>query len=349
MVSDWMSLRLDSGLLALSFLVVGCGSPAQSSPEDEAPTALPVEVAAVERGSALASLTGTTTLDAEAEATVVARTDGVVTEVLVEEGQYVRAGQPLVQLDDERLALEVRRAEATLRELEGTFERTRVMYEKQLVSREAFDQARASYENQQVTTDLARLALAHATVRAPIAGWVSARHVKDGNMVRVHDPVFDLTNLDPLRAELHVPERELAKLERGLPATLHFDALPGQTFEGRVALISPVVDATSGTVRVTVEVRDPSRTIKPGMFARVHVQYDRHEDALLVPRRAVVEEDDVLSVYVVVDSLAVRRPIATGYSNGDRVEVTEGLSEGDRVVLSGQTALRDSALVAIVP
>lgn len=349
MVSDWMSLRLDSGLLALSFLVVGCGSPAQSSPEDEAPTALPVEVAAVERGSALASLTGTTTLDAEAEATVVARTDGVVTQVLVEEGQYVRAGQPLVQLDDERLALEVRRAEATLRELEGTFERTRVMYEKQLVSREAFDQARASYENQQVTTDLARLALAHATVRAPIAGWVSARHVKDGNMVRVHDPVFDLTNLDPLRAELHVPERELAKLERGLPATLHFDALPGQTFEGRVALISPVVDATSGTVRVTVEVRDPSRTIKPGMFARVHVQYDRHEDALLVPRRAVVEEDDVLSVYVVVDSLAVRRPIATGYSNGDRVEVTEGLSEGDRVVLSGQTALRDSALVAIVP
>jgi membrane fusion protein (multidrug efflux system) len=349
MVSDWMSLRLDSGLLALSFLVVGCGSPAQSSPDDEAPTALPVEVAAVERGSALASLTGTTTLDAEAEATVVARTDGVVTEVLVEEGQYVRAGQPLVQLDDERLALEVRRAEATLRELEGTFERTRVMYEKQLVSREAFDQARAGYENQQVTTDLARLALAHATVRAPIAGWVSARHVKDGNMVRVHDPVFDLTNLDPLRAELHVPERELAKLERGLPATLHFDALPGQTFEGRVALISPVVDATSGTVRVTVEVRDPSRTIKPGMFARVHVQYDRHEDALLVPRRAVVEEDDVLSVYVVVDSLAVRRPIATGYSNGDRVEVTEGLSEGDRVVLSGQTALRDSALVAIVP
>jgi len=349
MVRLFSSSRLELGLLALTLLVVGCGRPAQSSTDEEAPTALPVEVAVVERGPALALLTGTTTLDAEDEATVVARTDGVVTQVLVEEGQYVTAGQPLVQLDDERLALEVQRAEATLRELEGTFERTRTMFEKQLVSREAFDQAQASYENQQVTTDLARLELAHATVRAPIAGWVSARHVKDGNMVRVHDPVFDITNLDPLRAELHVPERELAKLERGQPATLHFDALPGKAFDGRVALISPVVDATSGTFRVTVEVRDPSRTIKPGMFARVHVQYDQHENALLVPKRTIVEEDDALSVYVVVDSLAVRRSVTTGYASGDRVEVTDGLSDGDRVVLSGQTALRDSARVEIVP
>jgi len=88
---------------------------------------------------------------------------------------------------------------------------------------------------------------------------------------------------------------------------------------------------------------------KPGMFARVHVQYDQHENALLVPKRAIVEEDDALSVYVVVDSLAVRRSVATGYTSGDRVEVTDGLSDGDRVVLSGQTALRDSARVEIVP
>ena len=110
-----------------------------------------------------------------------------------------------------------------------------------------------------------------------------------------------------------------------------------------------MVDAETGTVRVTVEVRDPSRTIKPGMFGRIRVQYDQRTDALLVPKSALVEEDDAVSVFVVDDSVALQRTVTTGYSSGDRIEIQEGLAEGDRVVLSGQTALRDSARVEIVP
>jgi membrane fusion protein (multidrug efflux system) len=177
---------------------------------------------------------------------------------------------------------------------------------------------------------------------------VSRRHVKAGNMVRTNDPAFEVTNLDPLRAVLHVPERELAKLDVGQPATIQFDALPGQTFTGRVALISPVVDASTGTFRVTVEVRDKSRTIKPGMFGRVHIQYDQHEDAILIPKTALIEEDDAVRVFVVSDSLALQRTVKTGYSARERVEILEGLSDGEHVVLSGQTALRDSARVEVV-
>jgi membrane fusion protein (multidrug efflux system) len=334
--------------LSLLLLTSGCGSPANSSPDDEPTPALPVEVATVERGTATARLTGTASLEAENDATVVARVGGVVEAILVEEGQYVRANQPLAQLDDERLALEVRRAEVSLEKLKTAFERSQTMFDKQLVSRETYEQAQSEYEAQKVATDLAKLELAYATIRAPISGWVSRRHVKAGNMVRTNDPAFEVTNLDPLRAVLHVPERELAKLDVGQPATLQFDALPGQTFTGRVALISPVVDASTGTFRVTVEVRDPSRTIKPGMFGRVHVQYDQHENALLLPKSALMEEDDAVTVYVVQDSLALQRTVRTGYSAGNRVEVLEGLTDGDRVVLSGQTALRDSARVEIL-
>jgi membrane fusion protein (multidrug efflux system) len=333
---------------SLVLLTAGCGSPASSSPDDEQPPALPVEVVPVERGTATAQLTSTASLEAESEATVVARVGGVVETLLVEEGQYVRANQPLAQLDDERLALEVRRAEVSLGKLRTAFERSQKMYDKQLVSSETYEQARSEYEAQKVATDLAALELTYATIRAPIAGWVSRRHVKTGNMVRTNDPTFEITNLDPLRAVLHVPERELAKLEVGLPATVHFDALPGQPFPGRVALISPVVDASTGTFRVTVEVRDGSRTVKPGMFGRVHIQYDEHEDALLLPRSALIEEDDAVTVYVVQDSLALQRTVRIGYSAGDRVEVLEGLDDGDRVVLSGQTALRDSARVEVI-
>lgn len=339
---------LGVGLIALSFLLAGCGSEAKSTPDKEAPPVLPVEVVPVERGTAAAHLSSTAALEAEDEATVVARTDGVVERILVEEGQYVTAGHPLAQLDDERLALEVQRAEATLQRLQSTFERTQTMYEKQFVSRETFDQARSDYETQKVATELARLELAYTTIRAPIAGWVSARHIKDGNMVRTHDSVFDITNLDPLRAELHVPERELAKLKEGQPAILTFDALPAQPFTGHVTLISPVVDPETGTFKVTVEVRDRSRTIKPGMFARVEIQYDEHPDALLVPKTAIVEEDNAVSVFVVNDSIARQRSVATGYSNGDRIEITDGLTDGEQVVISGQTALRDSARVEII-
>lgn len=345
-------LALGTGLLLLCvvLLAAGCGSPAQSSP-DEAPTQAPVPVEAtpVERGTATAAFSGTAALQAEHEAAVVARTEGVVVELLVEEGQYVRAQQPLARLDDRRLALEVQRAEATLRQLERAFERTQVMHDKQLVSRETFDQARSDYEAQKVATDLARLELTHATIRAPIAGWVSARHVKTGNLVRVHDAVFDVTSLDPLLAVLHVPERNVPPLRTGQPATLTFDALSGRPFSGQVRLISPVIDATTGTAAVTVEVRDPSRTLKPGMFARVAVQYDRHEDVLLVPRAALVEEDDAVHVFVVRDSTAVKQPVRTGYVSGDRLEVVDGLRDGEWVVVGGQTTLEDSARVAVLP
>ena len=341
---------LAAGAIALLplLLVVGCGTQAKSNPEDESPPALPVEVDTVTRGTATARLSGTASLEAENEATVVARVGGVVEKVLVEEGQYVRANQTLAQLDDERLALEVRRAEVNLQKLKTAFDRTQTMYNKQLVSSETYEQAKSEYEAQKVATDLARLELTYTTVRAPIAGWVSLRHVKTGNMVRTNDPAFEITNLDPLRAVLHVPERELAKLAVGQPATLLFDALPGKTFTGRVALISPVVDASTGTFRVTVEVRDRSRTIKPGMFGRVHVQYDQREDALLVPKTALIEEDDAVSVFIVNDSIALQRTVKTGYSDRDRVEILEGLADGDRVVLSGQTALRDSARVEVI-
>lgn len=222
------------------------------------------------------------------------------------------------------------------------------MYEKQLVSSDTYDRARSDYEAQTVTTDLARLELTYATIHSPIAGWVSSRYVKAGNMVRPNDATFQITNLSALRAVLHLPERELSKLTVGQPATLHLDALPGQTFEGEVSLLSPVVDPETGTLRVTVTIRDPSRTARPGMFGRVTIQHDRREGALLIPKDAVVEEDDETAVFVVRDTLALRRPITTGYSDAARIEVLDGLQDGDRVIVSGQASLRDSTQIEVV-
>jgi RND family efflux transporter MFP subunit len=338
-------------LVALAVGLGGCSSDAQSKDAgapDETTTAVPVEVASVDVGEASAFFSGTASLEAEEEATVVARVGGVVEEILVEEGTPVRAGQALARLDDERLRLEVERANVELAKLERVYERTQTMHEKQLISTEQFEQIRSDYETQKVARDLAQMQLEYTTVRAPISGVVSTRHIKTGNMIRENDPAFRITDFDPLRAVMHVPERELNKLREGQAATLRFDALPGEVFSGRVKLISPTVDPETGTFRAIVEVRDPSRQVKPGMFGRVQIQYDQRDNALLIPKQAVLEEDDEAAVFVIQDSVAVRRAVTTGYADGDRIEILDGVTRGERIVITGQATLQDSARVEVI-
>lgn len=338
-------------LILLAVGLGGCSSDAQSKDADtpeETTTAVPVEVASVEVGEASAFFSGTASLEAEDEATVVARVGGVVEEILVEEGTPVQAGQALARLDDERLRLEVERANVELAKLERVYERTQKMYDKQLVSAEQFEQIRSDFETQKVARDLAQMQLEYATVRAPISGVVSTRHIKTGNMIRENDPAFRVTDFDPLRAVMHVPERELNKLREGQMATLQFDALPGEVFSGRVKLISPTVDPETGTFRAIVEVRDPSRQVKPGMFGRVRIQYDQRMGALLIPKQAVLEEDDESAVFVVRDSMAIRRVVTTGYTSDNRIEVLDGVAEGERIVITGQATLQDSAKVEVI-
>jgi len=346
-------LRLLAPTLLFLFALsqMGCGSDAQSRAAEapaETASAVPVEVAPVAVGEAAAFYSGTAALEAEEEATVVARVGGVVEEILVDEGTAVRAGQALARLDDERLRLERERAEVELAKLERVYERTQTMHAKQLVSAERFEQIRSDYETQQVARDLAQMQLEYATVRAPIGGVVSARHIKTGNMIRENDPAFRVTDFDPLRAVMHVPERGLNKLREGQTATLRFDALPGEVFTGRVTLISPTVDPETGTFRAIVEVRDPSRQVKPGLFGRVRIQYDQRDNALLIPKQAVLEEDNESAVFVVQDSLAVRRTVTTGYANGDQIEILDGVAEGEQVVTTGQATLQDSARVEVI-
>lgn len=329
---------------------VGCGSDAQSKPpeSEESETAVPIEAALVTTGTIDAVFSGTASLEAEEEAAVVARTGGVVKAIFAEEGDIVRAGSPLVQLDDERLALELRRAEVTLEKLKQEFDRKKELFDKKLVSTEEFEQSRSEYHLQEQLRDLARLDLEYTTVRAPIDGTISRRGVKVGNMVQQNEIAFQITDFDPLLAVMHVPERELRILQNGQRAVVTVDALPGMSFDGFIKRISPVIDPTSGTFKVTIEVRDQSRRLKPGMFGRVFVTHDSREMALLVPKSAVVREDDEASVFVVRDSVAYKIPVTVGYENGESIEVVSGVSDGEQVVITGQGGLRDSSRVDIV-
>jgi membrane fusion protein (multidrug efflux system) len=177
---------------------------------------------------------------------------------------------------------------------------------------------------------------------------VSARHIKVGNTIKPNDPTFRVTNLDPLLAYVHVPEKEFRKLAPGQPADVVVDALGGQRFTGTISRISPTVDPQTGTFRARVEVADATRHLKPGMFARVNIAYERRENALQVPRTAIIDSDGEQSVYVVVGDKAEQRRITTGLANNGWIEVLQGLKGDERVVVVGQAGLKSGTPVKVV-
>jgi membrane fusion protein (multidrug efflux system) len=160
--------------------------------------------------------------------------------------------------------------------------------------------------------------------------------------------MFHVTALVPLVAYLHVPEREYRRIARGMPAALSVDALAGQRFDATIARISPVVDPETGTFKITVEVSDDSRRLKPGMFARINIISEVRNDALQVSRSAIVDNNGGQTVFIVRDGVAKQQDITTGLSANGMVEILDGLSGDELIVVVGQAGLRDGAKVEVI-
>ncbi len=343
-------------VLLLAAVLAGCqpgaGSEAPAgagqAPKEEDAPAIPVEVATASRGDIVAVYSGTAPVEAFAEAEVVAKVGGEVVEVLVEEGQRVEEGQVLARLDGARLHFEMQQAEANLKKLERDYARNVDLKERGIISLGEFEKILYEMEALRASFNLAELELSYTRITAPIDGVVAQRYIKVGNTLAIDAPTFQVTSLAPLVAYLFVPEREYRHLEAGQAAVIQVDALQGSTFEGIVARISPVVDPATGTFKVTIEVDDETRRLRPGMFGRVGIVYDRHPDALQIPQSAIVDDAGESIVYVVEEGTAHRRVIRTGYTSKGRIEVLAGLGDGDRFVLVGQAGLKPGSKVSVI-
>jgi membrane fusion protein, multidrug efflux system len=343
------SLRLAWPLLLTVLLLAGCqGNAEESAAEDKEGPGIPVETVRVQRGDVVAVYTGTASLETDADALVVAKVGGQVVEIRVEEGDTVEQDQVLARLDGDRLRLEMERAAANVQKLEQEYKRSVQLYERGLVSSGAFEGVKYELEALQAIHRLAQLEYDYTRIRAPIAGVVSQRHLRLGNTISVNEPAFQVTAMDPLIAYIHIPEREFRRLERGQPAELSLDAIPGPRFQAKVQRISPIVDPSTGTFKVTMEVPYQDERLRPGMFGRFNIVWDERHDVLLVPRVAIVDDDVSDSVFVVVDRKAERRPVRTGYTRGNQVEIIDGLTGDEDVVVLGQTGLRDGVRVEVV-
>lgn len=325
------------------------GGPGGPNAEKTEPAPVPVEVAVATLREIGASYAGTATLSAPGEAMVTAKTSGVALRVLAEEGDPVKRGQALAKLDSDRAGLEVKRSRAMLAKLEAEYARSRELLDRKLIAADTAEKQRYDIATQRAALELAQLELSHTTVVAPIGGVVAQRMIKAGNLVNSSEPLFRIVDTTKLEAVLNVPEREISQMKAGLPVTLMADALPGQDFAGVIDRVAPVVDAASGTFRVTARFDGSDGRLKPGMFGRLLVVHDQRANALTIPRGALLgEADGEPAVFVVDAGVAKRTPVETGHLSGEFVEVTAGLSAGERVVTAGKVAIRDGSKVEVI-
>jgi len=347
-----MSLnRYGPAVILCALLLGACGQDSKESkdePEEDEATPIPVETGVPIRGDILAVYAGTAAIEALAEADVIAKVSGEIREILVEEGDDVSRGQILARLDGDKLRLELDQSKANLRKLQRDYERNIELKEKGLISTGDFDKIRYEMEALDASFNLASLELNYTKIRAPIAGVISQRFVKIGNTVSVGDAMFMVTSFDPLVAYLHVPEREYRQIAKGQAVTVEIDALQGQQVLATVTRISPIVDPETGTFKITIEISAEAKRIKPGMFGRIGIVYDTHENVLQIPRSAILEENGRKSVFVVKENKAVRLDVQTGYSQSGMVEIVDGLGDGDRVVTTGQNGLKEDAVVTVI-
>ena len=309
--------------------------------------AIPVRVVPVERRPIAQFLETNGTVESDNDVALVARTSGPIVELLVEEGMKVEAGQLLARIDDAEIRARLALAKVNEGEAELAYDRAKAQYESEILSRELFDQASAKLEAARAQVHETQVQLDYTSIKAPFTGMIVTRFIKFAQHVQSSTPLFRISAFDPLQCPIQVPEKDLGRLEVGQRAHLTVEAFPGERFDARVLRVSPVVDSATGTVKTTLEVETRGR-LRPGMFASVFLETDRHDDALVIPKTALVLESIGDTVYIKEGEVARRREVRLGYDEGDRVEVVAGLEAGQEVVVLGQDSLSDGTPVYVL-
>ena len=354
----------------------GRSGPGSDSGVQQADVAMSVEGHKVTRRSISQYVITNTSLESIRDVMVYSRVSANVIERFFEEGDVVEEGDVLVRLQDdeiinslEQARIDLQQAEVAVRQAvvnadqsEADFARVKSLYEQQLISRQEYDQAEITSRSDSLTLEnagqqleaakarlqAAEIQLAYTTVKSPISGVVTERLVDVGDRVSANQQLLTLQEFPPLWARIFVPEKSMPKIKIGQLARISMETYPDREFTGRIKLISPTVEAESGTLKVTIEVARDTRLLKPGMFGTVYIATDTHENAVVVPRKSIIRERNANYVFVINDDNTVtRQEVVTGFSEEDEVEIASGLQGNEAIVTVGQETLSDGYPVMV--
>lgn len=265
------------------------------------------------------------------------------------EGTAVKAGDRLVQLDDSVPRAELAQAEANLALAQAGSRRALELFSRGAGSAAARDQATAALRTATASVELARARLDKYRLVAPFDGIVGLRRASPGEFVNVGQEIVNLESIHPIKLDFRVPEVALPTLRVGQKLSVRIDAYPGRSFPGEIYAIDPAADSAGRSIAVRAVLPNEDGVLRPGLFARVVLTVREEPQAVLVPEAAVVPFGGRILVMKVVDGKATPQPVSLGLRRDGKVQITEGLAEGDVVITAGQMKAAPGAAVAVMP
>ena len=369
-------------VVGLTLLICGCqnsGSEEKIAPKaSKAAEPAIVKVIAVKRGDISVPISAIGTIFPEYESKIGPKISGTIEIVHVDEGDQVRKGQALAQLDQKDLLIAVRQGQAAVRVAEAQLKEAEVkvrnlrrererlanLFKKNVISQQRYDDIDTAYSMAVVRVEVIRaqilscrenLAMAEQKLKdtvivAPFSGLIVKRFINQGEFVSTMppSPLFLIMNIDRVKTEIGLPEVHLARINIGNPVEVKVDTYPGITFRGKISTINPMVDPVSRAFKIKVEMPNKDHRLKPGMFARAKIYPEIHKDALIVPFKSVMKREGNTVVFVVEGDRVRLRAVTAGINNEREIEVIDGLGEGEEVVIEGHYGMADKTKVRVL-
>lgn len=292
------------------------------------------------------------TLRAGSGADLALQASGIVQTISFKSGDDVQEGQTLLQLNADDDLAKLASLQVTADNFAVTLRRDQEQFKIHAVSQATLDTDNANLRNEQALVDQQKATVAQKTLKAPIAGRLGIRQIDIGQYLGAGTSIVTLQKLDPMIADFYLPQQALSQIKVGQPVALAVDAYPGRTFPGKISAINVKVDSSSRNVEVWAVMTNPDGQLLPGMFAKASVSVGAPERWITLPQTAIVSNSFGDSVFLVDTkdggALVARQVfVKTGRARGDQIAVTQGVRQGDTVVVAGQIKLRNGSPVVV--
>lgn len=303
------------------------------------------------------------TLEGQTSASVSAKISGRIEQVFVQEGQAVKAGDPLVKLETVELNNSTRQAMDSVRKSQANYElalndynRYQTLYDKGAVSEQQFDNAKAKLKSAeadlssaQASQSSAEQQYSYGLITSPVDGVVANKAATIGQVVSPGTALMVVQDIHQVYAVINVEQKELGRIKVGQKGSVTLDAYPGKVFEGVVELMNPEAGSANRMFRTKLKIDNAGEELKPGMFANVELVTGEKEQVLAIPQAAVMQKQGQYFVYTLEGDKAVRHQIEIGEVTGSTIAVKSGLQPGSQVIITSVNRLKDGDVVRVAP
>jgi len=271
--------------------------------------------------------------------------NGIIEKILFDVGDEVKKGTVLAKLDKREASLNERKSNISFKQLKMEFERKKELFNRSLISKETYEKAKFDLEQADLDWKQKKLMLSYTKITSPISGVVSKRHIKIGNKITTSQLAFSVIYTKEKIAIVNIPEQEKRQIFK---KQMVFITAKDIRLEGSIKNISPSIDPESGTFKVTVIVKDIEGLLSVGQFVNIKIVKKVHKDVVLLSKEALVFEGGKVFVYIIEKDMAIKKLVKTGFDDGIKVEITEGVKITDKLVTAGKSSLKEKTKVKII-